>query len=44
MPRERYDAAVAKQREVAESAAKALAEFGCDAIAFPTVPIVAPGM
>jgi Asp-tRNA(Asn)/Glu-tRNA(Gln) amidotransferase A subunit family amidase len=42
MPRERYEAAVVGQLEVAAVAAKALAEFGCDAIAFPTVPVVAP--
>ena len=34
MPRERYEAAVAGQLEVAAVAAKALAEFGCDAIAY----------
>lgn len=42
IPRERYEAAVAQQLEVAAVADQALADFGCDAIAFPTTPIVAP--
>ena len=42
IPRERYEAAVAQQLNVAAVADQALADFGCDAIMFPTTPIVAP--